>query len=113
MGLVRINGFPMDLSISEEHSFPGEVTERPVEEGSDFGDHIRDLPEEITLECIVSDLPTGDIANDPTRQPAGADTALPSADALAKLRELKAAKQRVTIETSIGVFESMAFLDLN
>jgi len=124
MSLVRIGGPPplpsylMDLALSEEFSFPGEATKFPVEKGVDFTDHIRELPDEVTLECIVSDTPIGDVATDPTRQPAtGPDgttsTALPSAEALQRLRELKAARRPVRIETTLGTFTSMAFIDLN
>lgn len=123
MSLVRIGGPPplpsylMDLAVSEEFSFPGEATKFPVEQGVEFTDHIRELPEEITLECIVSDTPIGEVATDATRQPVtGPDgttsTALPSAEALQRLRELKAARQPVRIETTLGVFTSMAFIDL-
>lgn len=113
MGLIRIAGYPMDLAMREVHSFPGEATRFKVEDGSDISDHITDLPAEIELECIVSDKPTGEIASDPTRQQAGADVALPSADALARLRELKAARRPVTIETSLGAFAVMAFIHLD
>lgn len=123
MSLVRIGGPPplpsylMDLALSEEFSFPGEATKFPVEKGAEFTDHIRELPDEITLECIVSDTPIGDVATDPTRQPVtGPDgttsTALPSAEALQRMRELKALRQPVRIETTLGVFTSMAFIDL-
>lgn len=124
MSLVRIGGPPplpsylMDLALSEEFSFPGEATKFPVEQGVEFTDHIRELPDEITLECIVSDTPIGVVAGDSTRQPVtGPDgttsTALPSTEALQRMRELKAARQLVRIETTLGVFTSMAFIDLN
>lgn len=124
MSLIRIGGPPplpvyvMDLALSEGHSFPGEATKYPVEKGADFTDHIRELPDEITLECIVSDTPIGEVATDPTRQPVEnpdgtTSTALPSAEALQRLRELKALKQPVRIETTLGVFPSMAFIDLD
>lgn len=124
MSLIRIGGPPplpsylMDLAVSEEFSFPGEATKFPVEKGADFTDHIRELPDEITLECIVSDTPIGIVSSDPTRQPVtGPDgttsTALPSAEALQRMRELKALGQPVRIETTLGVFTSMAFLDLD
>jgi hypothetical protein len=117
MSLVRINGYPMDLALSEGHSFPGAATEFPVEAGADISDHIRELPTEITLECIVSDTPIGEVATDPTRQPqTGPDGTttqpLPSTDALARLREIKALRKPVRVETTLGVFESMAFIDL-
>lgn len=112
--MIRIDGYLIDLALSEEIVFPGEVTKYPAEVGVDFSDHIRDLPAEITLQCIVSDTPIGDVANDQTRQ--GADllasqgdlAPLPSADALAFLREMKARRRPVSVETSIGVFDSMA-----
>jgi hypothetical protein len=120
--MIKIAGYPMDLALSEEFSFPGEMTRRPVELGPDVSDHIRDLPEEITLECIVSDTPIGDIARDPTRSGAASSDALlaldeeprplPSFDALAKLRELKALRRPVTIETSLGTFIDMAILSI-
>ena len=110
--MIRIDGYPMDVALTEEFTFPGEVTEYPVEDGPDVSDHIRDLPEEITVECVVSDTPIGDVATDPTRQVAGPDAPLPSAAALAKLREIKARRRPVSIETSLGTFESMACLDV-
>ena len=124
MSLIRIGGPPplpsylMDLALSEEFSFPGEATKFPVERGVDFTDHIRELPDEITLECIVSDTPIGEVATDSTRQPVtGPDgvtsTALPSAEALQRMRELKALGQPIRVETTLGVFTSMAFLELN
>lgn len=119
MGFVRINGFPMDLAVSEGHSFPGEVTKKPVEVGADVSDHIRDLPPEITLECIVSDIVPGELVNDPQRgtlveTPNGLlEEVLPREQALAKLREIKALRRPVTVETSLGKFESMAFVSLD
>lgn len=129
MGIIRVGGYPMDLAMAEEHSFPGEATEYPVEQGADISDHIRELPPEITLECIVSDTPSGLIAGDPTRrdladnplteedllasrQGLSPPVPLPSADALAKLREMKALGKPITVETSLGAFASMAFIDL-
>lgn len=118
--MIRIDGFPMDLAMSEGHSFPGEATKYPVEEGADNSDHIRDLPDEITLECIVSDSPIGAVASDPTRQtepgPNGLldqNAPLPSAAAYEKLRQIKARRQPVPIETSLGTFPSMALIDLD
>lgn len=123
MSLVRIGGPPplpsylMDLAVSEEFSFPGEATKFPVEQGVEFTDHIRELPDEITLDCIVSDTPIGAVVDDPSRQPVTnpdgtTSTALPSTEALQRMRELKAARQPVRIETTLGVFTSMAFIDL-
>lgn len=115
--MIVIDGYKMDLAISEELTLPGEATKFPAEVGSEFTDHIRDLPLEISLECVVSDTPIGDIASDPTRQRGtdelGNQLPLPSVDALARLREMKARRRLVTIETSLGIFDSMACTEIS
>lgn len=110
--MIYIDGYPMDLAVSESHSFTSEVSEHPVESGANIADHIRPLPEDVDLECIVSDTPIGTIASDPTRQRAGADSPLPSEDAYAHLLAIRNARRPVTIETSLGVFTSMALVSL-
>ncbi len=107
---IRIDGYLMDLAITESFTFPGEVTKFPAEAGPDTSDHIRDLPPEIELECVVSDLPSDDVAQDPSRQvqSLGGDAPLPSEDALAQLLDMKARRRPVVIETSLGTFTSMA-----
>lgn len=110
---VYINGYPMDLAISETHGFESEVTEHPVERGADMVDHVRARPIEIRLECIVSDTPIGAIATDPTRLPEGQDAPLPSEDAYARLLAIRDARQPVPVETSLGTFTSMALLSLS
>jgi hypothetical protein len=47
-----------DAIISETHSNKSELTEHPVELGSDVTDNIRHDPESFTLEGIVSNTPT-------------------------------------------------------
>lgn len=105
---IRIDGFLLDLEVSARHVFPGEVTRFPVEEGPDISDHIRALPDEITLESIVSDSPIGTVATDATR----ADGAVPSEAALAKLRAVREARRPVVVETSLGTFEDMGLEEL-
>jgi hypothetical protein len=67
MALLFIDGYPFDLVVSKGASYPGEVTEHPVDADADITDHIRNKPLELTLECVVSDTPTGEIASHPTR----------------------------------------------
>lgn len=113
--MIVIAGFPMDLALSESLVLPGEVTQFPVESGADISDHIRVLPEEMTLECLASDTPIGEVATDETRQENGEPVPLPSNDAFHKLVEIRAAKQPVTIETSFGTFDNMGIehLEMN
>lgn len=106
---VYIDGYPMDLAVSETHGFTSEVAEHPVERGADITDHVRARPITIDMECIVSDTPLAKIANDLTRQ----GSTLPSEDAYAHLLAIRDARQPVTIETSLGTFSSMAMLSLS
>lgn len=113
--MIRIDGFLMDLALSESHSFPGEVTQYPVEQGADISDHIRDLPNEIELECIVSDTPIGIVPllrDGPDAGPDG-ETPLPSAAALEHLRTMKSNRLPVVIQTSLGVFTDMVCIGLD
>jgi hypothetical protein len=106
-----IDNYPTDVTVSEVHSYPGEATRFPVEVGADTTDHIRELPDEIALECIVSDTPIGEIATHPTRQSVGPEAPLPSADAFQRLREMKRTRRPVTVTTSRGTFDQMACID--
>lgn len=114
---IAIDGYPIDVAISEEHKFETEVTEYPVESGSDITDHVRKKPNEVTLEGIVSDTP---LAATILERLASGDRVLTgllseataSLDALAKLMEIRDARKPVTISTSLKTFESMVLTTL-
>lgn len=53
-----IGGVQIDVSVRETHRSSSEVTDHAIELGADISDHVRRLPDEVTLEGIVSDLPT-------------------------------------------------------
>ena len=106
---VFIDGYPMDLAVTETHGFNSDATEYPVENGADITDHVRAKPITIELECVVSDTPLAKIANDATRQ----GSVLPSADAYAHLLAIRDARQPITIETSLGSFASMVLTSLS
>lgn len=124
MTLTRIDGYPMDLEVSAAISLTADVTSRPVETGAQITDHIRNNPEEVTLECIVSDTPIGEAKADQTRQiadgtiletPYGTyDTPLQSEDAYAKLIEIRRDKRLIAIDSvSLGRLDNMVLVDLS
>lgn len=47
----------LDASVSEQHTIGAEVTRHQVETGSDVTDHIRPLPQKISIEGIVTNTP--------------------------------------------------------
>lgn len=48
----------IDVSISETHGLSADVTQHPVESGSDMTDHIRPTPRTIQIEGLVTNHPT-------------------------------------------------------
>lgn len=105
--VVKIDGFPIDASMSEDHAFNSEISTHPVETGTDITDHVRNLPITINLECVVSDTPIGEFVN--FRSPGST----PSADAYGFLKSVRDARQPVTIETSLEVFDNMVLTTLS
>lgn len=104
---VTIDGFPIDVASAEDHDLQTDVTDYPVEEGGDITDHARNKPDTVTLECIVSDTPLGQLATF-----RGLESSLPSDDAYARLKAIRAAKEPVTITTSLGIYTSMMLTSL-
>ena len=96
-----IDGFVLDVMVSEEHSFDSMVTRHPVEKGADVTDHIRDEPITVRVEGLVTDTPIGTMTS--VRGP----NDLPSDDAFNRLLAIRAAKRPVTIETSLRRYENM------
>lgn len=130
--MVTIDGFPIDVTISEEHTYESEATSYPVETGTDITDHIRPRPIVVTLEGIVSDTPltkaavarvaNGDFvagllplddASDTTAFGEATSGLLPSDDALLRLIAIRDARQPVSIETSLQIFDNMAMIGLS
>ncbi len=139
--MVLIDSWPYDLMVTGEVSFESEVTNFPVERGSNISDHIRPNPITLTLEVIVSDTPIGALANDPSRQvqerqPDGlailginvADilgtdqVPLPSAEAYERLRGIRDSRRLVQIEIPVGsrkgkpgkrLYQNMALTNLS
>jgi hypothetical protein len=50
-----------DLVVSEGHESTSEVTEHPVERGSNIADHVRQNPQGLTLELYVTNTPIEDL----------------------------------------------------
>ena len=57
VGGITIDGWPVDLALTEEHSHDSEATQYPVEKGANITDHVRPKPISITFEGIVSASP--------------------------------------------------------
>lgn len=56
------------------------TTDHPVEDGANVSDHVRDMPDEVTLEVFVSNSPIKDVNNLYNGRVAGLELKVPKAD---------------------------------
>lgn len=111
--MIRIDNYLVDCTISEEPSYASEVTDHPVESGSDISDNIRTKPVEYNVEAIVSDTPRGVVALEPDRSPS-AGAPLPSKDAYDRLVVIHQTKKLVEIiSPRFGKLINMALTKLS
>ena len=54
---VTLDGFQIDCTLSESHSYDAEITEFPVEKGADISDHRHTRPVVLSISGIISDSP--------------------------------------------------------
>lgn len=47
----------IDATVSEQHQLDSEVTDHPVEKGVNLSDHVRALPDTLTLNGVISNTP--------------------------------------------------------
>lgn len=107
--MILIDGFEIDVTVSEEHSFDSEVTEHPVESGADVADHVRARPIVVTLEGVVSNTPIGALRD--RRSSAGSTS--PPSDALLKLLLIRDLREPVSITTALQQYDDMLLSSLS
>jgi hypothetical protein len=107
--MITIDGYVVDAAIVEDHTLDNEVTVHPMEKGAITTDHSRELPDEITLECVVSDHPMGPVV---AARGLEVDGAAPSVDAYQRLRHIRKRGTPITITTSLGTHENMMIKQL-
>jgi hypothetical protein len=108
--MIRIDGYAIDVAVSEEHSRTADVTEHEVERGSNIADHVRVKPAQVTVTCVVSDTPIGKMVSE--RGFDGVGFIVPSDDARAFLLRLLERREAVTIETSVGTYDNMVLVSI-
>lgn len=104
IGETIVNGVgevAFDVSVSEVYKTDADVTDHPVEKGSNITDHIRARPLLLTLEGIISNTPVEFLASlrfPPKRAEIGYFTLL----------ELQKQAKLVSVLTSLDQFDKMA-----
>jgi hypothetical protein len=116
--VIIIDGYPIDCAKFEDHNLESDVTEDPVESGSQMTHHVRALPARVSLECWVSDTPLGELVQ--ARASSALLTAaatgslpLPSEEAYARLELIHKRREPVTIETNLKRYDNMVLRSLS
>jgi hypothetical protein len=123
----------LDACLSQSHKYQNKVTSYPVETGLDIADHIRQEPEQITIEGIVTNSPVSFfplLTDFKTVVNGGKDRVMTAYETLllvagrklVKVPDLKGEKINTTIETkpklidisaNLRVFNDMVIEDLD
>jgi hypothetical protein len=107
----------LDAAIQEQHSGSATVTQFPVETGTNIADHVRQEPDRLRVEGIVSNTPLPSQVNVPAgefNQRAEANEfAFRGPYAYSRLVALLEASVPVTISTELRDYESMVLVSLD
>ena len=103
---ARVETLQLDAAVTEEHGADNEVTAHPVEEGAAVVDHIRQQPDTITLEGIVTNTPL------PTDKSPTLAQATRAQDAWDTLRRIRDGGILVEVATPLRVYTDMALVSL-
>lgn len=118
---AQIDAIEIDVSISEQHQSEVEITEHPVESGTNIVDHARPKPDTLTMECLISDDPMpSPSAPEIAQDYLGAQYMTKSqrregraGQAYEDLRALKNAGALITVVTALRTYENMMIRSLS
>jgi hypothetical protein len=105
--LAMIDGFLVDCLLDSDHTFDSEITDNPIEDGSNPSDNIQNKPLIVTMECVVSNTPIGQLADlrDKVSEPGD--------DCYEHLLGVRNAREPVTIRTALRTFANMGLKHLS
>lgn len=103
-----------DASVQEGHTSSAEITQHPVEEGVDITDHIRALPDDLSVNVIVSNNPPIVLASLRAEPVTGfSDPASRAEDACTFLRGIIKSNQTVGFSTTLREYTNMAIATMS
>lgn len=113
--LASIGSIQLDASVSEIHSSQADITEFPVEDGSNITDHINKKPDVVQIEGIVSNTPiksfTDFFGAAPIKSLSNSLNGISNdlaKTAYEQLLEIVEGNELITIITSLRTYENMA-----
>lgn len=105
-----------DCAESETHTNTVEITDHPVEEGSDISDHIRELPDTLELHGLVTNTPIIFLASRQAESPLiGDNTSVEDRveTAYAELKRAQKAGELVSASTTLKQYKDMVIESLS
>lgn len=94
-----------DANLSEGHSWSNDITANPVERGADVTDHIREIPDQVTLVGFVTNTPFIESADGNTITDDSEDRVQAVID---RLKQIRAERSTVMVFTKYVLYEDMA-----
>lgn len=115
--LGKIGEIVLDASISEQHSSTSEVPEHPVEKGAAFTDHVREKPDQLTIEGLISNHPLTETQAARGKDAVGGETPTYrpgyEKEVDGRIREMKRSAQVLTVVTGLRTYEDMVIESYN
>ncbi len=116
MSAVFIDNFPIDATISQSHDQTATATKHPVERKKQDGgvttvvatEHVILDPEEVELECVVSNHPLGQMADFRSLE-----DGKPTDNAFARMQEIYFTKKIVEIRTELRNYSDMVMVKIS
>lgn len=114
MGLISIlskfspsiGALVLDATITESHGFSAEVTDYPVEKGSNISENRNILPRVLTIDGVISSAPTSLV------QISGPNAPLSVPDGFRSLEDLFDSDDLISVVTKLKTYESMLITSL-
>lgn len=89
----KISVIPIDVTVSETHTRNQSITRRAIEAGGTITDNVIILPDTVSMNCIIKSDLLGESFT----------------EKLAKIDQIRLAREPFDIVTSLGTYESMFF----
>lgn len=104
--MITVDNFAIDVALKITPTFKGKASTHPLETGVAIGDTVIQEPDGLTMECIVSNTPSGEMVAIRERE-----VGIPSENAFYRLLALKQTPKLITVITDHRTYSNMVLLE--